>query len=54
MKTIVHESYTDILKNERLSNYVISRARNKDKPVDLNRLDGVGPDQLRVLNQVGF
>jgi hypothetical protein len=54
MKNIVHESYTDIMNNERLSNYVLARVKKKDKAISLTRLNGIGPDQLRVLGQEGL
>ena len=54
MKNIVHESYTDIMSNEKLSKYVLASARKKSNRVDLNRLHGVAPNQMRVLAQEGL
>ncbi len=51
MKNIVHESYTDIMNNERLSKYVLARAKKKNKAINLTWINGIGPDQLRVLGQ---
>lgn len=54
MKNIVHESYTDIMNNERLSNIILAGVKKKGKPVNLTRLNGVTPNQLRVLGQEGL
>jgi hypothetical protein len=54
MKNIVHESYTDIMENERLSKFVLAEAKRKDKPIKLTWLKGVEPNQMRVLGQEGL
>jgi len=54
MKNIVHESYTDIMENERLSKLVLAEAKKKDKAINLTWLNGVRPNQLRVLGQEGL
>lgn len=54
MKNIVHESYTDIMNNEKLSKFIMAGARKKGNRVDLTRLHGVAPNQMRVLAQEGL
>ena len=54
MKNIVHESYTDIMQNEKLSRFIFASERNKSNRVDLTRLPGVNPNQMRVLAQEGL
>ena len=54
MKNIVHESYTDIMSNERLTKFMLASAGKKGNRVDLTRLDGVAPNQMRVLAQEGI
>jgi hypothetical protein len=48
MKRIVHESYTDIKNDRFLSDFVLSKERSRDKPVDLRQLSGVNPNQFRI------
>lgn len=48
MKHIVHESYTDITLNPELSALVASLSRNPER-IDLTRIPGVEPNQLKVL-----
>ncbi|MFZ3078990.1 MAG: hypothetical protein WA109_04830 [Bellilinea sp.] len=53
MKNIVHESYTDIMNNEKLLKFMMAKASKKGKPVNLTKLRGVNPNQMRVLGQEG-
>jgi hypothetical protein len=50
MKNIVHESYTDIMSNDRLSKSVLV----DEKPANLTKLGGVTANQMRVLDQEGL
>jgi hypothetical protein len=50
MKNIVHESYTDIMSNDRLSKSVLV----DEKRVNLTKLGGVTANQMRVLDQEGL
>lgn len=50
MENIVHETYTDILNNKSLSMYILQNSKHKSGKIDLTRLQGVGPNQMRVLN----
>lgn len=52
MKNIVHESYTDIMNDKSLSNFVSSKS--KERAIKLNWLENVGPDKMRVLGQEGL
>jgi hypothetical protein len=54
MKNIVHESYMDILENEDLSKFVITKENNKEKTIDLTRLTCIKPNETRVLSQDGM
>jgi hypothetical protein len=54
LKNIVHESYTDIMDDERLLLFIIGSASKNGKPVNLTRLGGVAANQMRVLNQEGL
>jgi hypothetical protein len=54
MKNIVHESYTDIMNNEKLSKLILEGIRKKSNRVDLTWLDGVEANQMRVLRQEGL
>ncbi len=47
MKYIVHESYTDIMGNPALSDLVAILSGNPER-IDLTRVHGVGPNQLKV------
>jgi len=50
MKNIVHESYTDIMKNTGLSQlvFVMQDSKQESTKLNLRRLEGVGPNQMRV------
>lgn len=50
MKVIVHESYTDVISNEGLSDFVLRHEPAGTSSVKLPWLTAVGPDQLRVSN----
>lgn len=50
MKQIVQESYTDILSNQHLSQFVLDNSSQKRNQIDLTRLEGINPDQMRTLN----
>lgn len=50
MKNIVHETYTDIMNNEYLSNFVAQHSKPGLTEIDLTRLDGVAPNQMQLLN----
>ena len=51
MRNIVHETYTDIMKNTSLSLllFVMQNSKHEPDKIDLTRLEGVGPNQMRVL-----
>jgi len=51
MKNIVHETYTDIMKNTSLSLllFVMQNSKHESDKIDLRRLEGVGPNQIRFL-----
>ena len=53
MKSIVHESYVDVRSSPRLSSFVLEKAEKKGGAVNLAWLDGVGPDEMRVLSHDG-
>lgn len=48
MKRIVHESYTDIMNNPVLSDFVLNKEGLTDTAVDLRQLSGVNPNQFRI------
>lgn len=50
MKNIVHETYTDIMKNKSLSMNVLQNSKHESGKIYLKRLQGVDPNQVRVLN----
>jgi hypothetical protein len=54
MKNIVHESYTDIMNNKKLSQFVLASESNKGNKADLTRLSGIESNQARVLAQEGL
>jgi len=56
MKNIVHETYTDIMKNTSLSLLLFVMQDSKQEPnkIDLKRLEGVGPKQIRFLGLHGI
>ena len=56
MKNIVHESYTDIMKNISLSQlvFVMQDSKQESTKLNLRRLEGVGPNQMRVLGLEGI
>jgi len=51
IKNIRHETYTDIMKNTSLSLllFVMQNSKHESSKIDLRRLEGVGPNQMRVL-----
>ncbi|MBU4445256.1 MAG: hypothetical protein L6422_12805 [Candidatus Marinimicrobia bacterium] len=50
MKQIVHESYTDIMEDPALSQFVSAHEPKGTQSAQLARLSGVAPNQFRVLN----
>jgi len=56
MKNIVHETYTDIMKNTSLSLllFVMQDSKQEANKIDLRRLEGVGPNQVRFLGLHGI
>lgn len=56
MKNIVHETYTDIMKNTSLSLllFVMQDSKQEANKIDLRRLEGVGPNQARFLGLHGI
>lgn len=50
MKNIVHETYTDIMNNRDLVMFVLRNNKPESGHIDLARLHGVGPNQMRVLS----
>lgn len=56
MKNIVHETYTDIMKNTSLSLLllVMQDSKQEANKIDLRRLEGVGPNQMRFLGLYGI
>ena len=54
IKNIVHESYVDIMNNQKLRNFILSfEKKNRGELVNLTHLSGIAPNQLRVLAQDG-
>jgi hypothetical protein len=54
IKNIVNESYTDVMENKRFLKFVLSKGKRKNDHLNLTRLNGVKPNQLRVLGQEGI
>jgi hypothetical protein len=50
MKNVVNETYSDIVSNAELHDFVARSLPPTPTPIPLTHLPGVGPDQLRVLN----
>jgi hypothetical protein len=49
-KNVVEETYSDIVSNPELRDFVARSIPPAPTPIPLSHLPGVGPDQLRVLN----
>lgn len=49
MRSIVHESYVDVMSSPRLSKFVLEKAKKKNGAVDLAWLEEVAPNEMRVL-----
>lgn len=48
MKNIVQETYTDIMNNKSLLMFILQNSKRNINEIDLTRLEGINPDQLKV------
>jgi hypothetical protein len=56
IRNVRHETYIDIMKNTSLSLllFVVQGSKHESNKIDLRRLKGVGPNQIRVLGLEGI
>lgn len=54
MKNIVQESYTDIINSKALSNFIKENSKLTKGNIDLTRLEGIDPNQMKVSHTEGI